>query len=146
MLFNSSETSFMFLQLLSCLPPTRMVRLQVSNCTSLLINMDAYCSFELFLIFQIVVIYSHSNYLSSVCTYNYEWFVYPTALHNMHIFNLCFFILNLLFGYWNHLHFIIHTHLAHRCYIMNIKSYTYIIAAYYLSFLSVNLFLSATNL
>ena len=96
MLFDLSETSFMLLKFLSCLPPMRMVKIQVivflfwvfwkhivlSNCFS---------------IFKNVIIHSHLNYLSSICAQNYECFVYLNASHTMHIFNFNSFILNLLF-------------------------------------------------
>ena len=49
---DSSEISFYVLQILI---PTRMIRLQVTNCISLLVNLEINSSFELFLIFQNVM-------------------------------------------------------------------------------------------
>ena len=56
MLFDSSEAFFMFLKLLIYLPPKKVIRFQVTNCISLSVNLETYCSFELFLIFQNVII------------------------------------------------------------------------------------------
>ena len=58
MLFDSSETSFKFLKLLSCLSPIRMIKLKFTVFLFWVI-LDTYCSFELFLIFQNVIIYMH---------------------------------------------------------------------------------------
>ena len=41
-------------------PPKKIIRLQVTNCISLLVNLEAHCSFELFLIFQNAIIYTYS--------------------------------------------------------------------------------------
>ena len=37
---------------------------------------------------QNVVTYSHTNYLSNICVYNYEWFIYPNAIFNLNSFIL----------------------------------------------------------
>ena len=50
------------MELLSCLPPMRMIRLQITNCISFLVNLEAYCSFELFLTFQNVSLYIYYYY------------------------------------------------------------------------------------
>ena len=51
--FNYNANIYIYICI--AMAPKRMIRLQVINCISFLVNLEVYCSFELFLIFQNVI-------------------------------------------------------------------------------------------
>ena len=104
MIFDSTETSFMFLKLLLCLLQTRMIRFRVTNCICFRLIWKHIALLNCFLFFKMsLYIYVDRNLFCLSWNYpNASWCnsIISSLCFSLFFFILVFFVLNILFVFF----------------------------------------------